>query len=574
MASPVFAPPDVKDVTLSLFAGMKTDVAPSDLPEGLTPDTQDGIYLPGQWQSRPGVGRLYATGKLTPGSTVLYEKTYVQPNDEPLTLLLTSDGTLWAEDVTNDPGNPAVIGEIAAGLSAQSVTAFGREYIAISDLLHGQGVPLQFDGTNLDRVTQDGPGLPAQVIDYVVPFTIAAAGVPGLQMAFNGLTIHSISQIGFTVTIDVTSIFSPAQAGDAIKIAGVGTTGYNGTWTVSAVARSGGLHFLISYVNTVSGLPADSSGTASFTIVEVQTTAAAPFVLGQNLVIAGATNASYDGTWPLRNRLSSTIFYVKTNQFSLPNSGAGTIGTGGVVTAGTHQLVCTFLTRQGFLTKPSPIFSWTATGGFAALVTSLPIGPANVVARVLGMTGAGGADFFTLLAAPQVGGVVVGTSLLIPDNTSTSAIISIADNSLFSGIPIDQIGNDLFDQVVLGPVLGFFAYASRLTCWGDYQKIENFLNMGFCGGIGNPLVPDGWTLDTTGGILVTGITNAPWVDGYSWQITGDGTTNPLGTHHPRRLSRQFRRSDPDRRHALWTEALADTACSRPCFNGKHHRRFL
>jgi hypothetical protein len=52
MASIGIAPPDVKDVTLSLFGGRKTDIAPSDLPEGLTPDEQDGIYLPGQWQSR------------------------------------------------------------------------------------------------------------------------------------------------------------------------------------------------------------------------------------------------------------------------------------------------------------------------------------------------------------------------------------------------------------------------------------------------------------------------------------------------------------------------------------------
>src|SRR5579863_7787540 len=97
MGSAALAPPDVKDVTLSLFAGLKTDIAPSDIPEGLTPDTQDGIYLPGDWQTRPCLSRLFGTGVLTPNTSVLYQKTYVQPNNQALTLFLTSDGTLWIE---------------------------------------------------------------------------------------------------------------------------------------------------------------------------------------------------------------------------------------------------------------------------------------------------------------------------------------------------------------------------------------------------------------------------------------------------------------------------------------------
>src|SRR5215472_12590626 len=99
MGSPALAPPEARDVTLSLFGGPKLDVAPSDVPEGLSLDTQDGIYLPGVWESRPGLARLYNAGLLSPGTSVLYEKTYIQPNDDPLTLRLPSDGLLWVEDV-------------------------------------------------------------------------------------------------------------------------------------------------------------------------------------------------------------------------------------------------------------------------------------------------------------------------------------------------------------------------------------------------------------------------------------------------------------------------------------------
>ena len=33
MSSAALAPPDVKDVTLALFAGRKSDIAPSDIPK-------------------------------------------------------------------------------------------------------------------------------------------------------------------------------------------------------------------------------------------------------------------------------------------------------------------------------------------------------------------------------------------------------------------------------------------------------------------------------------------------------------------------------------------------------------
>lgn len=59
MGSNPLGPPPSVDVTLALFAGTKTDITPSDCPEGISPDTQDGIYLPGGWFSRPGLSGLF-----------------------------------------------------------------------------------------------------------------------------------------------------------------------------------------------------------------------------------------------------------------------------------------------------------------------------------------------------------------------------------------------------------------------------------------------------------------------------------------------------------------------------------
>jgi len=76
-----------------------------------------------------------------------------------------------------------------------------------------------------------------------------------------------------------------------------------------------------------------------------------------------------------------------------------------------------FQTRQGYLTKPGPATSWTASGGKRAVVTNIPTGPSNVVARILCFTGTGGASFFYVGG----GGTLFTGNMVISDNTTTIA---------------------------------------------------------------------------------------------------------------------------------------------------------
>ena len=137
MASPAIAPNQAQDVPLELFGVTVTEIPPADLPEGLSPLTRDVVFLPGTVQSRPGLKKLF-NAAVSPATSVVYQKSYVQPNGLPLTLILTSDGKLWSEDVTN--GTISQIGSTTPAsvgvLYGQSVSAFGREYIALSDLNH------------------------------------------------------------------------------------------------------------------------------------------------------------------------------------------------------------------------------------------------------------------------------------------------------------------------------------------------------------------------------------------------------------------------------------------------------
>ena len=537
MAAIAPAPPLV-EIPLTLFGGADPELAPADCPEGVSPDNQDMIFLPGTAASREGLHKLYPTIAGTP--TITYQKSYIKPDNTVLTLVLDSNGVLWQEDVTNNPAVLTQIGSTVKGLWAQSASAFGKEYLAVSDLLHGQAVPLQYNGAFLDRVTQDGPGAAPFASDFQQPLAIEASP-NGLANILAHIPLGGLSEVGGLCTVANVPLGSAApaiQSGDPVTIAGAGVAGYDGTFTIASVTLLSPTKISFTYINATTGLAPSGGGTVAFGLTTL--TLAAGETVGQlgplngNVTIAGASIGGYDGNWPVRlsfgpgsNRL---ILVLDSRGFAL--SGDGTVASAGLISPGIHQLVQMFLTRSGYLTKPSPVFSWTAAGSNGALVSNLAIGPGNVVARVLAMTGAGGDNFFTELVAPQIAGQIVGTALIIPDNTSTSVVINIADNSLFAGIPIDIVGNDLFDQVVLGTPLGFFEYGSRLFTWGDYQKIENLLNLGFCGGVENRLAPDGWTVETAGGLLdsqpISGQPCAPWYNGYSWQITGDGTANPKG----------------------------------------------
>jgi len=238
-------------------------------------------------------------------------------------------------------------------------------------------------------------------------------------------------------------------------------------------------------------------------------------------ILPGVPAFATPPTWSVTKVLSSTSFQFNSVFASALGEG-GTITVGGLTIPGVHQVCVSFQTDTGFITKPSPPSTWTAAGNKRVTVTNLPIGPPNVTARVVHFTGAGGANFF-YLPVPSfdpTSGATVATATVVNDNTSTSATFDFSDNTLFNGIGVDITGNNLFNQITLGPCAGVFSYSNRLLVWGDTNKLNNLLNMGFEGGttIVNGTLPLGWdTSNDAGGSLVT------TGDYYmAWTILGNG----------------------------------------------------
>lgn len=612
-------------VPLSLFGGQVTEIAPAVLAEGNSPDNQDVTYLLGSVQNRPCASRLFPVTPPGFNPSTVYQKTFVQPNENPLNLFIDSVNNLWQEDVVNNPGVKTLIQALPAEiLTGQSCTAFGREYIAGSDGFHGSHVPLQYDGTYLDRVTMDGPGQGPIAYDEVSAYTIAAVGVPGLECV--GQTYETVSEFtesGYTVSMTCGAVPAGAAIGDLVYA--LGPSGYVGLWTITNITGS-----VVQYTAFVNGLSNESGSFAAIffkganTIVsgtetggvltlqlatipvnvnvgdsilipslpnstpanaepgqaavlavdgltvqigpsagvgvlpinggtyqvffprfQVVTTTNNIFSAGLNAVIAGnsASTPTYTGTYRCVSVTNATTFicaFPGTQSDVGPGSGTsvsggGTVSIGGSSAAGTHQVVCMWLTRQGFISKPSPVYAWDSGGSVRTVFQNLPIGPSNVVARILGLTGAEGDNFFYIPTTVNVPGQYGAPSYtvfatVIPDNVTTTATIDFADNSLFASTAIDIQGRNYFAQAVLGEVLGFFPYASRLFAWGERNRITNFLNMGFEGGYlsGNLTTPLGWTPDPAygaGGGLVVG---GAWASGMAWKISSGGLGAPRG----------------------------------------------
>jgi hypothetical protein len=530
MATAVTGPYGLTALKLENFSGLNTQIDPTNLPPFASPSCADVEYFPGSVVTRPPIVSQFAV--IAGNPSVNYLKTYITPAETIRTLALDSLGILWEE---NPAGILLNVGTIeTTGAYGNSVTLFGREYIAIGDGRFGIGIPRQFDDTNFDRVSQGGPGQSPTAQDYIASVSLLASpnGLIPAQQA-----VVSLVQSGSTITAVIAGgdfIFS--VVGDQVVIT-LNVDGYNGSYTIASIISP--VQAILAYPSATA-LPASSSGTLWANLVTIRTATTITMPTGLLVVVAAATDASYDGTFSVRFGVAGgtgSVLYIPANSRAL--SGGGTITTAGQISAGVHQITVIFITRNGYLTAPAPPLTWTALGGKAALVVGIPIGPPNIIARVLSFTGATGDNFFYVDPADST---VPLSGMVIYDNTTTTAIIDFTDQVLLSGNSVD----DLFSLVELGECSGVTEYHSRLFWVGERnthtdsptaQEAESggvFQNLEFDGGFtqGNVAPPLGWTSAAgstgVGGYSAIALAQ-PVVWGDAYCIVGDGSHSVRGT---------------------------------------------
>ena len=253
---------------LTVYGSWVTDVSPDALPENVSPDNQEIVYSAGQFGSRAALQKVPGitfppVGGVIP--TAVYSKSFVTPTLDIQNLHFDSAGRLWMEDLSNTPGTITLLFQSTPGSYCKSITKFGREYIAISDGLHGADVPLQWDGTYLDRFTQGGPG--AAPIVTSVSFPQVSVAVGGAAPA---ATIVTITQSGIqdvyipysssTLTVTFTAPVS-FQGGSQMTITGNSQSLFN--TTASIIGISGAVVTLAEFLPWTSPGLTGTGGSAS-----------------------------------------------------------------------------------------------------------------------------------------------------------------------------------------------------------------------------------------------------------------------------------------------------------------------
>lgn len=201
--------PGTKRWAADEFGGLCTITSVGDTPEGMSPDMRNTEFFPGGVRSRDGFAPYSC-------DTLIVKRIaqYIQPDGTKTKLWFFTDGTIKKEypegTFTVIASGSSSAGSFAQATRPQSITLFGKQFIAFGDGSRGYELPRQWNGTSLLPVAPDGPGK---------PMTVTAA--PAATQGFNFTSTTNINLVVCFVTS--TGYVSPPSPVVNIAVATVGT---------------------------------------------------------------------------------------------------------------------------------------------------------------------------------------------------------------------------------------------------------------------------------------------------------------------------------------------------------------
>jgi len=503
--------------------------------QGASASTVAGVAL---WNSSGQIG----TAK-TPGAPI---------PESPTNFSYGGAADLWGASLTPSIVNDPTFGFAFSAALGNRVFLFPENTpytIVVYYTLSGSGTVAIVESIVIDNET--APGL--ALVTTTEPHGLA----PEEYVSIVGVEPGTVADIAAAewsagITTITTKTNHNLTPGSVVQVASVATStsgttfSFNGTFSVVSVPSPDQISYgqvpitatdpdvinaTASTGNIVLSWPVPDTPTPSYFQVESApspTTFYVPINYCDGTWSTGTVGFIWEGTFYVTAVLSPTQFQYQ--QYG-PNGATTAVGTAtpfGQAAPGFHLMRVNYVTRQGSVLKPSPYVKFIANGGQYLQITDIPKGPTNIVARILEFTGADGAFFFYLPVAPQVNGQVVGKATQINDNTTTSVLLDFSDNSLFGGLATSIPGNDLISQIILDGAVGFGQYATRLTTrlitYGQRNRVQNFLNMGFDADPAGATTPQGWTLATPSVGTNIGVTvSLAGRPNTQWQMTS-------GTH--------------------------------------------
>jgi hypothetical protein len=375
------------DLSVEVLGSYVCERTPETLPIGSSPFNQDCQYTPGGVGTRPGVSQVIPNS-----APDTYIKTFVDEQGNNHTLFLDTNGDLWDEFPQGTVN--LISGGIIPGSLCNSVTAFGREYMAFSDGKFGTDIPRAYDGTNFDRVSQIGPGQAPTVTDFLPAVatlatpgggssaTITSTGVlttdpksyvvPAYPPYFNGGTYTVFTTVTFTTTaphgfavgntVNTSSVTNSVFDFTGATIIAVPstttfkvafnystlTTSGNGTATVpnpsavlfnniATINTSAAHGFLPGWTVTIGGMGniAIGSGISAISqangIVTVTMNAAHGLPVGASVIVAGVSDTTYNGVFLVSEVPTPLIFqYIQTTTNATSTGGTVSFTFNGV----------------------------------------------------------------------------------------------------------------------------------------------------------------------------------------------------------------------------------------------------
>jgi hypothetical protein len=248
----------------------------------------------------------------------------------------------------------------------------------------------------------------------------------------------------------------------------------------------------------------------------------------------GTTVVPWDGTFSITTIPTPSSFTYTQVAPNNSTAAAGTATIVGNITPGPHQVAVCFITREQYITKPSPASTFIADGGQLIQLTGIAttLYP-NIIGRILIFTPAiippaTSGPFFYYDGPVETPTAGTFASMVINDNTTTSIILDFNDITLENAIS----ATNLFNLLELGECSCFAAYNERLFACGERNKVTNFTNTTFDGGFDvTNTFPLGWVPDPTalgaggGSALAQG---QPAYYGDAYAIQGDGVSLERG----------------------------------------------
>ena len=189
-------------------------------------NTQFGVQITASGVGIANVNDLDILAYITPQlANFNYVNSFIENDGQTYTLALDSNGIMWQEDVTNNPGTLSVsLTGIISGTFAQSSPFNNREYICFSDLSIGTDRPRSF------RRCQLLSSFSVRTPEHR-PRSLSSSKSGGSVLSVTAYTNPSTDVITFTFT-ELTPPFTPV-VGSLYTIAGTGNVRFGRKYILS-----------------------------------------------------------------------------------------------------------------------------------------------------------------------------------------------------------------------------------------------------------------------------------------------------------------------------------------------------